>query len=64
MPNMSYCRFQNTVSALSDCIDKLDEMQWNLDMTNEKGEPVLSPNEREAAEELMEIFARISKERY
>lgn len=25
MPNMSYCRFQNTVSDLGDCLDHMED---------------------------------------
>jgi hypothetical protein len=25
MPNMSYCRFENTVSDLRDCVDAMEE---------------------------------------
>ena len=30
MSNLSYCRFQNTVSDLSDCADALEEIDGNL----------------------------------
>ena len=28
--NMSYCRFQNTVTDLADCMDALEEIDYNL----------------------------------
>ena len=31
MSNMSYCRFQNTVPDLEDCLDALNEADWNLE---------------------------------
>ena len=43
MPNMSYCRFQNTLSDLEDCIDSLDEGDWEL-----------SEEEMQAAKDLFE----------
>lgn len=30
MANMSYCRFENTARDISDCINALDESDWNL----------------------------------
>jgi len=31
MSNMSYCRFENTTRDMSDCIDALEEAEWNMD---------------------------------
>ena len=31
MSNMSYCRFENTTRDMSDCIDALEEADWNMD---------------------------------
>jgi len=30
MPNMSYCRFENTSNDIRDCIEALDELDWDL----------------------------------
>ena len=30
MSNMSYCRFENTSRDIADCIEALDEVDWNL----------------------------------
>lgn len=51
MGNMSYCRFQNTVSDLSDCEDALGEIM-NLDQ--------LSEDEERAARRLIKICRRIA----
>ena len=45
--NMSYCRFQNTVLDLADCMDALEEI--NYDLTK------LSADEEQAARRLIEI---------
>jgi len=36
MPNMSYCRFENTLSALGDCIEAMENAESieDLDMNN------------------------------
>jgi len=51
MPNMSYCRFQNTVGDLEDCYDHID--------LNEND---LSPDETNARERLIEICVDIALE--
>lgn len=30
MSNMSYCRFENTSNDIADCIEALDESNWDL----------------------------------
>ena len=45
--NMSYCRFQNTVIDLADCLRALEEI--NYDLTK------LSDDEEQAARRLIEI---------
>ena len=30
MSNMSYCRFENTSTDIADCIDALNEADWDL----------------------------------
>lgn len=30
MPNMSYCRFENTNNDIADCINALDENDWDI----------------------------------
>lgn len=45
--NMSYCRFQNTVLDLADCMDALQEIDYDLTK--------LSADEEQAARRLIEI---------
>lgn len=52
MPNMSYCRFQNTVNDLKDCADHITE-----DFEND--EP-LSREEFEARQTLVELCREIA----
>ena len=53
MGNLSYCRFENTASALQDCIDAVEEM-IDHDGKNSYGE-VLSTTEKDAFEEMIEL---------
>lgn len=52
MSNMSYCRFENTLSDLSDCADALDDIGG--DLSN------LSDTERKAAERLIDMCKQIA----
>lgn len=58
MPNMSYCRFENTLGDLEDCMNALED--GVLD------NPELSESERESALQLIElcgdIYGNFSKE--
>ena len=49
--NMSYCRFQNTVIDLADCMDALEEIDYDLTK--------LSADEEQAARRLIEICQEI-----
>lgn len=49
--NMSYCRFQNTVTDLADCMDALEEIDYDLTK--------LSADEEKAARRLIEICQEI-----
>ncbi len=55
MSNMSYCRFQNTLSDLRDCQEALNE--GCLDRDDE-----LSTEEREAALKLIKRCTKISED--
>jgi hypothetical protein len=48
MPNMTYCRFQNTLNDLEDCLEALEE--------NEE----LSEEEEEAKKRLIEVCTEIA----
>ena len=47
MVNMSYCMFSNTLNDLRDCVDKLDEIGYDLSQ--------LSDDEQRAAKKLFEL---------
>lgn len=49
MSNMSYCRFENTVSDLKDCLDHMDEKD-------------LSPYEERARRRLIKICVEIAED--
>ena len=49
MANMSYCRFQNTLTDLRDCYDHIDD-------------PELSSEEDEARQNLTKLCSKISIE--
>ncbi len=57
MPNMPYCRFQNTLENLRDCEDALDEIIGN---NNTEMRDALSENEAGAIMEMIDACARIS----
>ena len=52
MANMSYCRFQNTLSDLRDCYDHMADFD----------EGRLSPDEHKAACRLMDLCEKIAKQ--
>lgn len=47
MPNMSHCRFYNTLKDLEDCFEHMDEEN-------------LGRNEKEAREELIDLCKKIA----
>lgn len=51
---MSYCRFQNTVSDLDDCLQALEEIDFNISE--------LSEDEAKAACRLIEICKEIGEQ--
>ena len=58
MSNMSYCRFQNTLSDLHDCINDMQE-RANNDGLDEHGE-ALSSYEKEAMLSLYNLTTEIA----
>lgn len=51
MSSMSYCRFQNTRPDLEDCVEALEEIDFNLSE--------LSKAEARAADALIELCQRV-----
>lgn len=51
MSNMSYCRFQNTVQDLKDCVDALYDIDGNL--------AELSKEEQRAASQLLVLCGQL-----
>ena len=51
MPNMSYCRFQNTVNDLRDCVDHIEDSD-------------LSDDEKQARQILIELCKDIATDFY
>ncbi len=54
MPNMSYCRFENTLTDLHDCQDTLE------DFINNDENVISSDEERRKAKELIEVCREIA----
>lgn len=52
MSNMEYCRFYNTALDLEDCLEALDQCEWNLE--------TLSPEEKASAIRLLKLCTRIA----
>jgi hypothetical protein len=52
MGNMSYCRFENTLDDLRDCMDALYEISGNIDQLNE--------SEQTAAKRLIKLCFEIA----
>ena len=52
MSNMSYVMFENTLSDLRDCIEKLDAIGGDLSQ--------LSESEQEAAQKLIELYSSMA----
>ena len=55
MANMSYCRFQNTLPDLSDCLEALDDGVLDRD-------DGLSEEEMRAAKKLIAMCVRIAQD--
>ena len=55
MPNMSYCRFRNTLMHLEDCADAIDDIEGPNDPDRPEDE------EREAADGLRAMCERYIK---
>lgn len=54
MSNMNYCRFQNTRPDLEDCVEALEDIEFNL--------AELSKAERSAADALIQLCIRVAQQ--
>ncbi len=54
MSNMQYCRFENTLPDLKDCLEALDDIEGNL--------AELSKEEAQAADKLIKLCKRIAEQ--
>lgn len=55
MANMSHCRFENTAEDIADCMDALDENNWDIEHMMEN-----APSEYERRG--MKKFVKLCKE--
>jgi len=60
MSNMSYCRFQNTLSDLRDCYRAMCED--GIQEQTDHGADALSHDEMTARKDLLDLCARITNE--
>lgn len=61
MPNMSYCRFRNTLNDFKDCLYALDDVDEFKDETSEE-EKYAAKKLRELCEEYIEQYDYINGE--
>ena len=55
---MSYCRFENTVRDMRDCINALDESGWDIEMMLDEAP---SEQEAEAMKQFVEICRKVAE---
>ena len=58
MANMSYCRFENTVKDIKECIEAFDEGNWDLDAMIESAS---SWQERKAMKKFIELCKDVAE---
>jgi len=56
MANMSYCRFENTVNDMHDCIDALEEADYDMEVLQEDA----SEYERGTMEEFIKLCKQVA----
>ena len=59
MYNMSYCRFENTVRAMWECVDALRDAGWNMD-TLKESKP--SDYEEDAMESFVTLCRKVARQ--
>lgn len=60
MPNMSYCRFQNTLLDLRDCYHHLDDPLNDIECDDIGDLETVSQEEHDARKELIALCQKIS----
>ena len=60
MTNMSYCAFENTVDDMRQCVEKLEEHDYNLDLIKEN----CSKQEYNAAVRFIEVCKEVAENAY
>ena len=60
MSNMSYCRFQNTLVDLRDCVNEMDEAYTLKDMELSEDEAHAAKRLYQFAKEYVEQFERLT----
>lgn len=62
MSNMSYCRFQNTLKDLQDCVDYLDSPSYDEAVLDDDiDQEMLSADETQARADLVALCAEVSE---
>lgn len=61
MPNMSYCRFENTLSDLVDCVNALEELQYDEEEISQR-EWHYAKKMRDWCESYIEQFDNLNEE--
>lgn len=59
MPNMSYCRFQNTAADLADCVDAMDEAHDLKSMNLSKDEFAAMQRMRDLCERFIDAHVTL-----
>ncbi len=60
MTNMSYCAFENTVDDMNQCVEKLNEHDWDLDSIKQSS----SNQEYNAAVRFIELCKEVAENSY
>ncbi len=58
MSNMSYCRFENTVNDLQDCVYAMEERETIEDMDLNKYESAAIQRMRDLCQEFLDSYAQ------
>lgn len=61
MPNMSYCKFENTLNDLRDCFNTMEEAILDDGMSTDEFEQSLTVTERYSFHRMVKLCERITK---